>query len=433
MAIRLSGLLIDLTPWHSSADFRRLLMGGSVTALGAMITYVAMPFQIAALTGSFVMVGLLALVEIVPLIVLGLYGGVIADAFDRRTTVILTEISATVVTTLLLVNSLLAEPQVWVVFVAAVLFASTDAIARPSLDAITPRVVAHDQLPAAAALSSIRGTVAQIAGPAIGGLLLAVWGPAAAYSVDVLTYVVSIAFLLRLSPIPAGASSAPVSFKRVTEGLAYAWSRKDLLGTYLIDSIAMIFAFSWSLFPFLAQALGAPWSLGLMYSAGAVGAAVATFTSGWTSRVHRHGRAIVFAAIAWGLAVACVGLTVNLAVVLLLLAIAGGADMISGVFRQAMWNQTIPDDLRGRMAGVELLSYSIGPQLGQARAGLTAQVFSLRSSFVMGGIACAAMVATVGRGLPDLWNYDDRTNEHAVRERAIRAAQSPESPPQHGN
>jgi MFS family permease len=185
-----------------------------------------------------------------------------------------------------------------------------------------------------------------------------------------------------------------------------------------------VFAFPYALFPFLAQDLGGAWTLGLLYSAGAVGSLVATLTSGWTRSVHRHGRAIVVAAAIWGLGIALVGVSMSIGWVLLFLALAGAADMCSGIFRMTMWNQTIPDEMRGRMAGIELLSVSIGPQLGQVRSSTAASLTSLRASFVSGGLLCAVGVVIAAIALPSLWSYDDRTSVDAIRERAQR--QSPD-------
>jgi MFS family permease len=160
--------------------------------------------------------------------------------------------------------------------------------------------------------------------------------------------------------------------------------------------------------------------LGLLYSAGAVGSLVVTLTSGWTASVHRHGRAIVLAAAVWGLGIALVGISDSLAWVLLFLALAGAADMVSGIFRTVMWNQTIPDEVRGRMAGIELLSYSIGPLLGQVRSSTAASLTSLRMSFISGGLLCIVGVGIAAIALPTMWKYDDRTSPDAVRERNAR-------------
>lgn len=409
---------VDLTPLRRSADFRRIFASGLITYLGSMITYVAIPFQVAALTGSYVAVGLIGLVELVPLVVFGLYGGTLADTVNRRTMLLATEAAAGVLILVLLVNAALPSPHVWPIYLVAMLLAAVDGLQRPSLDAIVPRVVEHDQLPAAAALTAFRWQLGMIVGPAIGGLLISAGGIVAAYTVDVATFVISIVVLWRLTRVSGtAASDESASLSHVIEGVRYAWSRKDLLGTYAVDLIAMIFAFPYVLFPFLAESLDAPWALGLLYSAGAVGSVIVSLTSGWTARIHRHGRAIVLAAAGWGAAIACVGLTTSLPLVLLFLGIAGSADMVSGLFRSTMWNQTIPDAMRGRMAGIELLSYSVGPLLGQVRSSTAASLTSLRASFFSGGVLCVVGVGIAAISLPSLWNYDVRTSPHAQRRR----------------
>jgi len=325
----------------------------------------------------------------------------------------------------LLINALLPHPQIWVIYLVAMLLAAADGLQRPSIDAMVPRVVPHDQLAAASALTSIRWTLGTVLGPAIGGILIATLGVWSAYAIDVLTFAISIAVLLRLPSIRAAAEES-ASLRHIVQGLRYAASRRDLLGTYAVDLIAMVFAFPYALYPFLAVQLGAPWALGLLYSAGAVGSLIVTATSGWTRSVHRHGRAVCIAAMAWGAGILLVGLTTNIWLVLLFLALAGGADMVSGIFRGAMWNQTIPDEVRGRMAGIEMLSYSIGPLLGQVRSSTAASLLSLRGSFLSGGVMCIAGVGIAAVCLPALWRYDDRTNPDAIRERDIRQQRATE-------
>lgn len=421
---------MDLTPLRGSRDFRLLVGAGAVTSIGSLTTYVALPFQVKELTGSYVAVGLLGAVELVPLIVFGLWGGAIADARDRRRIVIGCELALLLCSVALLANGLLPEPQLWVLYVVAALFAALDSLQRPSLDAIIPRIVPHDQLAAAAAINSMKWQLASLAGPAAAGFLIAGLGVAAAYGLDVATYAVSLALLWRLKPVPPGDGSERPSIAAIVEGVRYAWGRKDLLGTYLVDTVAMLFAFPMALFPFVADDLGAPWALGLLYTAPFVGSLLMTLTSGWTSHVHRHGRAIFISAIAWGLGIAAFGLATNIWIALGCLAAAGAADMSSGLFRTLMWNQTIPDELRGRMAGIELLSYSVGPTLGQVRASTVAQLTSLRVSIVSGGLLCVAATGLLIAALPSLWRYDARTDVHAQRQREARALveQPPDGP-----
>lgn len=415
---------MDLTPLRQSRDYRLLFFSGVITYLGSMITYVALPFQVATLTDSYLAVGLIGLVEIAPLIIFGLYGGALADSFDRRILVLATEVGALLLVAVLLVNALLPEPRLWVLYVVAVLLAANNGLQRPSLDAMTPRLVPHDQLAAAGALNTIKWNLGSIVGPAIGGLLLSAGGAASAYAFDVVSFAVSILLLWRLRSLkPLASTEEKPTLRHIMDGMRYAASRRDLLGTYAVDLIAMIFAFPYALFPFLAIELGAPWALGLLYAASAIGGLAVTFTSGWVPRINRHGRAVVFGALLWGAGMALVGLTSSLWWVLLFLALAGAGDMISGIFRGLIWNQTIPDEMRGRMAGIEMLSYSIGPQLGQVRSSAAASLTNLRMSFVTGGVMCIAGVAIAACTMPSLWQYDVRKSIHSQRESQIRKVQ----------
>lgn len=414
---------IDLGPLRRSRQFRLLFGSGLVTSIGSMMTFVAVPFQIASLTDSYVAVGLVGVAELIPLVAFALYGGSLADRLDKRRIVIWTEVAACVLSITLAINAAIPHPSIAVIFAVAVLFAAVDGLQRPSLDALLPRVVPHDDLSAAGALNSLKGNVSAIAGPALAGLVLALWGPAAAYGIDAATFVVSLLMLARLSPIPAVTAHdvAQSGVRHIVSGMTYAWSRKDLLGTYAIDLAAMTFAFPFALFPFVAQEYEAPWALGFLYAAGFVGGMAFTLTSGWAPRIRHQGRAIAFAAASWGGAVALVAFAPSIWWVLGLLAVAGYFDMLSGHFRMLIWNQSIPDDVRGRMAGIEMLSYSIGPMLGQVRSTTAAQLTSLRMSFLTGGIACVVSVGALCVAMPSLWRYDAETNPHARRVRSSRS------------
>ncbi len=364
------------------------------------------------LTNSYVAVGLLGVVGIAPLIIFGLYGGALADAFDRRRMAIITELGLAACVLVLALNTVSSHPQTWVLYVGTMVMASFDGLQRPSLDAITPRVVAREDLAAASALKSLTGNGALIIGTSVGGLLIVNFGLTTAYFIDVASYLISVLFVLTLPAIRPDTPLERVNLSAIAEGASYAWSRKDLLGTYLVDTAAMIFAFPNALFPFLADNLNHPSSLGLLYCAGSIGALITTATSGWTTHINRQGLAIALSAIVWGLGIAAVGLSNSLPVVLIALAVAGGADMLSAQFRQIMWNSTIPDNVRGRMAGIELLSYSIGPQLGEARAGISAQHIGLKKAFISGGVLCVVTVVALTQLMPKFRNFDRRTSEH---------------------
>ena len=418
-------LLPDLAPWRTSADFRRMWLAGLVTNFGSFLTLVALPVQLKELTGSAAAVGAIGAVELVPLLVCGLYGGALADAFDKRRLILGTEAGLGLLSAVLLVNALLPEPLVWPLYVVAALSSALAAVQRPALDAILPRIVAHEHLTAAGALNSLRWTVGGVAAPAVAGIVVAYAGLGWAYAADVLSFAVSVALGWGLAAAPAAREAARPSLRAIAEGARYAWSRKELLGTYAVDLAAMFLAMPLAVLPFLADELDAEWSLGLMYASVPAGSLLVSLTSGWTSRVHRHGRMVVLAAAGWGLAVVAAGAVRQVWLVLLFLTVAGGCDMVSGIFRGVMWNQTIPDELRGRLAGIELLSYSVGPTVGQVRSGGFAAWWGVRASVWSGGLLCAGAVGLLALCLPGLMTYDVRTNRHAARLRAQRAAAAP--------
>ncbi|MDT3398743.1 MFS transporter [Streptomyces sp. B1866] len=417
---RWRSLLPDLSPWRASRDYRVLWTAGLVTSFGSFLTLVALPLQIKELTGSAFAVGAIGAVELVPLIVFGLYGGALADAVDRRRLILLTEAGLGLLSVLLLVNSLLPHPVLWPLYVIAALTSALTGLQRPAIDSVTARIVPHDQITAAAALNGLRWQLSAVAGPSLAGVLVAYAGLSVGYGLDVASFAVSLLLSWRLSAFPPARDADKPSLRGIGEGARYAWRRRELLGTYTVDMAAMIFAYPNALFPFLADDLDAPWALGLMYAAGSVGSVLVSATSGWTSRIHRHGRMVVAGASLWGLAMALAGWLPNVWLVLLCLVVAGGADMVSGLFRLTMWNQTIPDELRGRLAGIELLSYATGPQLGQVRAGATAGLTGVRAAVWAGGLACVASVGLLALALPRLLSYDARTDDNARRVREAR-------------
>lgn len=411
---------VDFSLLRKYPDFRNLWLSGLVSNLGSMITYVAVPFQIKEMTHSYLAVGISGAVELVPLIVFGLYGGVLADAVDRKKILWATEALSMLLTFILLANSLLGRPNLILIYVVTGLFAAVNGLQKPSGEAILPRIVDHQDLPAAIALMSMRRQFGVIIGPSIGGVIIATFSTSAGYGVDVFSFLLSLVFLARVGSVPAHPQAEKPSLAGLLEGIRYAFTRQDLLGTYLIDLAAMFLAMPNALIPFWADQLGAPWALGLLYASGTVGAIAVTLASGWMSRYRFHGRAIIWAAIGWGIAIAIAGLVHSLFLVLLFLGLAGASDMVSGLFRSTIWNQTIPDQLRGRLAGIELLSYSVGPLAGQLRAATIASVTSLSFSVTSGGVLCIFTVTVMAIFLPKLRKYDAETDEHAIEEQKNR-------------
>jgi MFS family permease len=385
-----------------------------------MITFVALPFQVKELTNSFWAVGLIGIVEIIPLTIFGLYGGVLADHVDRKKMIWLTEFGTLIATLVLFLNARRENPSVILLFVIAAIFAALSGLKRPSQEAILPRLVSHDDLPSASALMSLRWQFGGIVGPSVGGLLVATYGASAGYLVDCLTFAISLSLLARIKSVPPLIARTAPSIQSLVEGIRYAFSRKDLLGTYFVDLAAMFLAMPMALFPFWADEIGAPWALGLFYSSITAGAVVVTIFSGWMRHYPKHGRAVVLGALGWGVAIAFAGTSNSLVIVITCLVIAGAFDQVSALFRGFIWNQSIPDELRGRLAGIEMLSYLLGPLGGQARAGGMAAMTSLRFSVVGGGLMCIGFVIAIAAVMPAFRNYDVNKNEFAVQEAKIR-------------
>jgi MFS family permease len=420
---RLRALRMDVRPLRDSRDFRLLFVAGTVFYLGGMVSYVAIPFQIYRLTGSNLAVGAVGLVELVPLIVFGLYGGALADHVDRRRLLIGCGVAQAVFTAVLAANAFRDDPSVPLIFVVSALLAAASSMQRPSREALMPRTVGHDQITAANALTGFGMQLGVLIGPAVGGLLIAFVGIGWCFVVDVVGLVVASLLFVAMRPYPHREETTPPSLRGIREGLDYALRRRDLLGTYLVDIAAMFLAMPVVLFPALVEDVFArPELLGLLYSAETVGAMLATALSGWTAHVHHHGRAVVVAAAAYGACIGAAGLMPELWLVAVALAAAGAADMVSAIFRSTVWNQTIPESMRGRLAGIEMLSYSVGPLSGQVRAGFVADLWSVRGSIASGGFACVAGVALTAAWLRDFWSYDERTDPYAEAERGRRRA-----------
>ena len=471
-------LRMDLSPLRGAADFRWLLCSRTVTLLGTEASEVALLVQAKQLTGSAFAVGLLGVAELVPLVVFGLYGGVLADRLDRTRLLRWGEAALGLLAALLLVNALLPDPAVWPLYLLAAAMTTVSALQRPSFDAAVPRTVPRDQLPAAAALLGVSGNTSMIIGTALGGALAAGPGPQLVYGWDTASFVVSLILLTRVRPLPApvgelsgqlpakagkpggqlpataGEPGSPIpgradepaflvpdpagegepppgmahGLRGVLAGFHYARKRPELLGSYLADLAAMTLAYPAALFPFLSVQLHAPWSVGLMFAAPSVGALAASVLSGWAGRVHRHGLAIALAAAGWGLAVTAFGFAPDVSIALACLLVAGAADEISGIFRSTLWNQTVPDQLRGRLAGVEMLSYSIGPSAGQLRAGGVASLTSPRVAAWSGGALCVGAVGLVCLALPGFTRYSSRASLSAASDEPAASGPAPKGP-----
>ena len=403
-------MILDIGPLRHNVAFRRLFASQFISGLGSMVSYVAVPWQIYELTRSNAQVGLLGLVQLVPVVVCGLLGGAVADRVDRKRLLAVSEALMAACLAGLLANTLTASPSVLAIYVLVAVLQGVSAFHRPALEALTQKLARPDEFAAVAALSSVRGTVGMVAGPALAGVLLARWGAVGAYLFDFCTFAAALFFILRIPRAAVGTPQAldderPHLLADLAEGLRFAWKRPELMGTYIVDIVAMAFAFPVALFPAIAAADGRTQSVGWLLSAMSVGALAIGLFSGWTGRVVRHGRAVVVAAAVWAVGIIALGFAPSLELGLACLALAGAADMVSGVFRGTIWNETIPNAMRGRLAGIEMISYLTGPLIGSARAGFMADAWSVPVAIWAGGVVCLAGVIVTGFALPRFWAY----------------------------
>lgn len=399
-------LFLDLSIFRRNRNYTFLFIGQFVSFFGTMITGIALPYQIYHETQSTLMVGLLSLVQLIPLLVTALIGGVFADRYHRRFLLFFSEFFLAVGSLLLVWNATTQASQLWLLFIVASLMSAVNGLHRPALESLVQQIVPQKDFANASALSTFKFSAGMIAGPAVGGILISTWGLPLTYLIDTLSFIISLAALLMMSHIPKPVGATDEStFALLKTGFRYAFSRQELIGTYLVDFIAMIFAMPNALFPAIAQQFGGPNVLGLLYSAPAVGGLLVSLVSAWAAKIERYGAAVAISAIGWGFAIIGFGLATHLYTALFFLAIAGGFDAISGIFRMMMWNLTIPKQLRGRLAGIEMIGYLSGPKLGDTEAGLVAAMFGITFSVVSGGIMCILGIFICCFFLPKFWHY----------------------------
>jgi MFS family permease len=409
---RLRRLAIDTRPLGMPA-YRRLWLGQGVSFVGFQVTAVAVPVQVYDMTRSSLWVGVLGFVNLVPLIVFGLWGGAIADHMDRRRLLFLSSCVMWVATLLLLVQALLGIGSLSLIFGVVAIQAIGFAVASPTRSAIIPRLVDRTLVPAANTLNFTASQFGMLAGPLFAGVLLAHWHYAAAYALDAVLFTVVLYAALRLPPIPPlGDITGSPGLRSVIDGLRYLATQPVLLMSFVVDIIAMAIAMPRALFPEVAETrFGGEGAVGWLFAAIAIGAFLGGLSSGWIGRVRKQGIALVVSIVIWGLAVAASGLAGRLWLAVALLAVGGAADLVSAVFRQSMLQTYAPDKLRGRLQGVFTVVVAGGPRLGDVRAGATASVAGATASWVGGGLLCAALVIVVAIAVPSLLRYDARTTE----------------------
>jgi MFS family permease len=354
------------------------------------------------------MVGLLAIDGLVPLLTVPLYAGAVADAVDRRLLLLLSDVALLAVTAVLVVNALADEPSVPLLFAAEAASTAAYGFQRPARNALTPRLVGEELLTSAIAVEDVVFNLARVAGPALAGVLIAWVGVAGAYAVDLATFVASLAAIWLLPSLPPSADAERASLRAIADGFRYVRRTPVLLAIFLVDSNAMVFGMPSALFPAVADDLGGPRTLGLLYAAPYAGALAASLVSGWMIRVRRQGLGVVVAAAGWGAAIVLFGFAETIWPALVALAAAGAADYVSAVLRSTILLTATPDALRGRVSGIELTQVASAPALGNLEAGLVASLTSVRFSIVSGGIVCVVGTIVLALAFPALVRYDAR-------------------------
>ena len=414
-------LVIDLEPLRRDPDFRRLFIGQSINGIGTQITRVALPYQVYVLTQSTLALAALTVAQLIPILLFSLGGGAIADAFDRRKVLIVTQVGLAATSLALVGLSLQDAPSVALLFVVAFVGSGLAAIDWPTRTSATPRLVPPERLRAAIALGQLSFNGSSVLGPIVAGLLIGTVGVAGAYVADVVTYGISLLMLARIRPIPPLAGAGRAGLEAIREGLRFVRDRRLILSTFAIDLNAMIFGMPTALFPVLALDVFhvGPVGLGFLNAAPAVGAFAAIILSGGIGRIQRIGRGIVLAVAAWGAAIVGFGLSAFFfPLALVFLALAGAADVISAVFRSSVVQMEAPDELRGRVAAIHILVVTSGPRFGDIEAALVASAIGAQLSVISGGLLCLVGVVVVMRAFPEL-------DAHVVPPETLRREPAP--------
>ena len=412
---------MDTSALRESRDFRLLTLGSIVTGLGTQATLVALPYQVYVITRSPFLTGLLGLVELGPLVSASLFGGALADRFDRRRLLMLCQVELVVVAAGLAAAALAGTPPVWLLYVLAGALAGGAAVERVARHSIVPNTVAPERLRSALSLTFGLYQLTMVVGPALGGVLIAALGVGGVYAIDAGSCLGMVAAAWAMSPQPPmGVERHEPVLASIRTGLAFVRRSQALVGSFAIDLAAMTFGMPRALFPVLSLSVfhaGAS-GTGFLMASVAIGAMIAALTTGWLEHARWLGRVVLGAVAVWGLAIAAAGAMSAIVPALLLFAVAGAADSVSAVCRSTISQSVTPDQMRGRMSSVFSLVVASGPRLGDVEAGTVASAASPRFSVVSGGLACVASVALVAVLFPELAAYDGRRAAPASMEPA---------------
>jgi MFS family permease len=404
-------IAVDLGVLRENRSLRLLIFGELISGLGSQAALVAIPFQIYTLTKSPALVGLLGIVELLPIVVGSLLGGAIADRVERRKLMFGAQLAIAASAAALAAISFSGDPPVVLIYVLAALLAAGSTVDNVTRSAVVP-ALAGDRLRAALSLSYGLHQVSAVVGPALGGLMIAAIGIGSAYTIQAVGFVVMLGVtvaLPRLEPAPTDTEHLPIGLA-IKEGLTFVRRNSALMGSFAADLVAMTFGMPRALFAVLALTVydaGAT-GTGLLYASVSAGATIAALTTGWVEHARWLGRIVIGAVTVWGLAIAGAGFMPSIWPAAVLLAIAGAADSVSAVCRSII-NQTVtPEELRGRMSAIFMLVVTSGPRLGDLESGIAASLTTAGVAVVTGGLACVAGVGLIVVLFPALLAYDGR-------------------------
>lgn len=416
---RLRGLLADTRPLQVPA-YRRLFTAQIVTVIGAQLTVVTVPAQIYSMTGSSAYVGLTGIFGLVPLVVFGLYGGSLADHFDRRRILTVTTWGLIITSALFFVQAALGNTNVWLLLAIFSLQQAFFAVNQPTRSAVYPRILPPELLPAANTLGMTVFTGGAIAGPLVGGALIPILGFSWIYLIDTICLFATLWAVISLPPLPveAIAGSSP-GLRSVLDGFVYLAGHPVLLMSFVVDLIAMVFGMPRALIPEMAHLdFGGPAEGGLafalLFAAMPAGAFLGGVMSGWVSRVERHGLAVIIAILVWGVAITGFGIAVGLAdgsaglwlaVAVVFFAAGGAADVASAAFRSTMLQSSATDAMRGRLQGVFIVVVAGGPRVADVLHGLVAGQISAATTTIIGGLLVIVLTLLASALVPAFARY----------------------------
>lgn len=406
----LGRVIADLAPLRESPTYRRLFTGQSLAWLARQLATVAIPYQVFRITHSSLAVGLIGLADLFPLVIASLVGGALADAFDRRKLLVLTHVLMSLTAVALALNARLTHPYLWLLYFLSAVGAGLSGVELPTGNSVVPNLVSRKSFPAAAALNQLMTNAALVLGPSAAGLLMGHVSIASTYWVQLGGYLLALGAVLSLPSLPPAEGRTRPGLRSILDGLAYLKGRRVLVGTFVVDLDAMIFGMPRALFPALGTQVfgGGATTVGLLYAAPGAGALLGALFTGWVGRVNRQGVAVLVAVAVWGASIATFALLHQLWLALLLLGIAGWADVVSAVFRNTILQMSISDAVRGRLSAVHIAVVASGPRLGDVEAGVVARLTSPQISAVSGGLACLAGLGVVAKLLPELAAYRSR-------------------------